>query len=212
VETIEIQITGRETIGSSNSRRLRKAGQLPAVVYQPGGESVSVTLDRHSFIMSARGKPHTQIFMFKGESDLNGKLSLVKDVQIEPIKGQVMHVEFIAVAHDHNVVVSVPVTVTGVPNSVKEGTATLNQTAYDISIECFPTAIPEGFTVDASKLAPGDSIHASDIPLPENISLKSPSGLTIVTAMVDRKSKVAEVEEETAAVAATPAAEPAAKK
>ena len=204
METIEIEISSREGIGSSNSRRLRKSGQLPAVVYQPGSESLSVTLDRHSFVMSARGKPHTQIFKFKGNTSLAGKLSLVKGVQFEPIKGEVVHVEFLAVAEDHKVVVNVQVTITGIPECVKLGEATVNQVSYEVAIECFPTSIPEILTLDISKLEAGESMHASNVILPENCALKSPAGLTIVTAFVEKKGK--EAEPVAAAAVATPAA------
>ena len=205
METIEIEISDRESIGSSNSRRLRKAGSIPAVVYQPGSDSLSVTLDKHSFVMSARGKPHTQLFKFKGVTPLSGKLSLVKSVQFEPIKGEVVHVEFLAIDSDHKVTVDVQVRIEGMPECAKLGLATVNQTAYEVAIECLPTAIPEIFVLDISNLAAGDSMHASDIKLPENCSLKSPAGLTIVSAMVEKKAKDAEVPVAAVAAAVAPA-------
>jgi large subunit ribosomal protein L25 len=209
VETIEIEITSRAGIGSSDSRRLRKAGIIPGVVYSPGKGSTSVTLNRHAFVMSARGKAHTQIFKFIGDTELSGKLSLVKDVSIEPIKGEVIHVEFLAVDSDHKVVVNVSVKVEGIPECVKLGTATVNQTTYEIALECFPTAIPEAIILDISSLEAGDSFHASDIKLPANCALKSAPGLTIVTATVDKKAKEVETVVAAAPVAAKGA--PAAK-
>lgn len=211
METIEIEISGRESIGSSNSRRLRKAGSIPAVVYQPGSNSLAITLNRHSFVMSARGKPHTQLFKFKGESSLSGKLSLVKSVQFEPIKGDVVHVEFLAIDSDHKVTVDVQVRIDGIPECAKLGLATVNQTAYEVAIECLPTAIPEILILDITNLAAGDSMHASDISLPENCLLKSPAGLTIVSAMVEKKAKEQDSAAAAAVVSATPAA-PTAKK
>lgn len=189
METIDIEISNREQIGSSHSRRLRKSGKLPAVIYQPGKESVSVLLDKHSFILSARGKAHTQLFKFKGDSALNGTLSLVKSVQKEPIKGEVIHVEFLALADDHRVVVDVAVKLEGTPDCVKQGIAIINQTAYEISVECLPTEIPEALTLDISGITAGGSLHASDIALPKNTSLKSPAGLTMVSAIVEKKAK-----------------------
>lgn len=213
METIEIEISNRESVGSAYSRRLRKEGKLPAVVYQPGSESTSVLLDKQQFILSARGKAHSQIFKFKGDTKLAGKLSLVKSVQKEPLKGEVVHVEFLAVDDNHKVVVEVSVSLVGTPECVKQGTATINQTSYEIAVACLPTAIPQALTLDISNLYAGGSLHASDVKLPANCILKSPAGLTIVTAMVEKKGK--EEEAAPAAAAAAPAAAakaPAAKK
>lgn len=205
METIEIEILNRDSIGSSNAKRQRKLGKLPAVVYQPGKESLSLLVDRHSFVMSAKGKSHTQLFKFKGLDSLNGKLSLVKSVQKEPIKGEVIHVEFLAVSDDHKVVVSIPLKLEGTPECVKQGIAIINQTAYEIALECYPTQIPESLTLDISSIHAGGSLHASDVILPNNCSLKSPAGLTVVSAMVEKK-----VQEVAAPAAATPAAPAAA--
>ena len=115
METIELEVSLRTGIGSGDSGRQRKSGKLPAVVYQPGGESLSVLLNSHDFMMAARGKPHTQLFKFKGIDALSNKMSLVKSVQSEPIKGKLLHVEFLAVTDDHQVIVSIPVSTTGTP-------------------------------------------------------------------------------------------------
>ncbi len=151
---------------------------------------------------------------FQGSKELDGLMGLVTSVQVEPIKGTLMHVEFLAVTEDQNVVVSIPVNLTGTPDCIRQGTATVNQIIYEISIECLATKIPVEFILDISNLEAGESLHASDLNLPDYITLKSGKGLTIVTAFVDKRSATVEATEEgvTAAAAAGKAAPAAAGK
>jgi len=188
VETVEIEISLRDKIGSSSARRERNSGLLPGVIYQPGKESVSVVLDKHKFILSARGKATTQLFKFKGAKDFDGKLSLIKSVQTEPLKGNVLHVEFLAVDDSNKVIVNVPVRLIGMPECVRLNTAMVNQTAYEISIECIPSKIPSSIDLDISKMIGGDSLTASDVALLEGSSLKSRPGLTIVSTLIDKRA------------------------
>jgi large subunit ribosomal protein L25 len=188
VESIELRISEREKVGSSNARRDRRSGLLPAVVYKPGESSIGILLNCKDFMLAARGKTPTQLFKFKSDSTLDETLSLVKSVQREPIKGDLLHVEFLALSENHKIIVEVPVKVSGVPECVRLNTAMINQTAYEVMLECIPTAIPAEIFLDISKMNAGDSFSASDLPLPEGASLKSRPGLTIVSALIDRRA------------------------
>jgi len=199
METVDLEISLRETTGSGASRRERLSGKVPAVVYKPGQESVDVLLKGHEFVLAARGKAPTQIFKFKGGSQLDGKLSLIKSVQTEPLKGKVLHVEFLSVEESQRVTVKVAVRLTGVPECVRLNTASINQTAYEIVMEVNAANIPAEIVVDITSMQGGDSITAGDLPLPEGGLLKSRKGLTIVSALVDKRAANA------AAAAASPA-------
>lgn len=188
MEVIELEVLDRAGIGSGDARRLRASGRVPAVVYRKGQDSKSVTLDTHSFSLMARGKPHSQIFKFNGSKDIAGLLGLVKSVQMEPIKGTLEHIEFLAVTEDQNVTVNIPIAITGTPECVRLGAATISQMSYEITIECLPTKIPTTFNLDISGLEAGASLHASDLSLPEGVVLKSVQGLTIVTAFVEKRA------------------------
>ena len=188
MEVIELQVSDRNNIGSGDARRQRVAGRLPAVVYRKGSDATAFTMDAHSFALQARGKPHSQLFKFSGAKVLDGLMGLVQSVQVEPIKGTLMHVEFLAVTEDQTVVVSIPVSLSGTPDCIRQGTATINQMAYEVTIECVATKIPVEFILDISDLQAGDSLHASDLKLPEGVELKSVKGFTIVTAFVDKRA------------------------
>ncbi len=207
MDVIELEITERAGIGSGDSRRQRSAGKLPAVVYRKDHEAKSFVMDAHTFGLKARGKPHSQLFKFSGYKDLDGLMGLVKSVQVEPIKGTLMHVEFLAVTEDQSVAVSIPVIIKGSPDCVRQGTATINQMVYEVSIEAKATKIPKEFVLDITSLLAGESLHASDLDLPEGVKLKCVEGLMIVTAFVDKRAAVApKTAEEEKPVVAAPAA------
>lgn len=188
MESIDLHISERSSLGTSCSRRARKEGFLPAVVYSPGTDSISVMLDRKEFAMAARGKAPTQVFMFKSDGKLDSTKSIVKSVQIEPIKGDLLHVEFLALNEGRKVVVDVPVKVNGTPECVRLNTAMVNQTAYEVSLLCNPDSIPSELILDISSLNAGESLTAGDLSLPEGTLLKSRSGMTIVSALIDRRA------------------------
>lgn len=183
-----MQISERSSVGSSNARRERREGMLPAVVYRPGDSSLGVVLNSKDFMLAARGKAPTQVFKFISKDGLNDTRCIVKSVQIEPIKGDLMHVEFLALREGHKVVVEVPVKVTGTPESVRLNTAMVNQTAYEVSLLCDANSIPSDLVLDISAMKAGDSLTAGDLALPEGAILKSRSGMTIVSTLIDRRA------------------------
>ena len=158
-----------------------------------------------------RGAGSTQLFKFtSSNSALNGLTTLIKEVQIEPIKNRVLHVDFIALSAGHMVTVTVPVELVGENLAVREMRATLNQNEYQIEVECLPDAIPTKLTIDISPLEEGDSLHASDIVLPTGVKLKSIKGLTIVSAVSKKAADAEAAAQEAATAAAKPAAAAAA--
>lgn len=206
----EIQVEERKEQGSGAVRRLRKAGSIPAVVYSESFPATSIVLDDHGYQLAVRGAGSTQLFKFNSShSVLNGLTTLIKDVQVEPIKGKILHVDFIALSAGHMVSVTVPVELTGECLAVKEMRAFLNQSEYQIDVECLPDAIPNKLTIDISSLIEGGSLHASDIVLPTGVKLRSIKGLTIVSA-ISKKAADAEAAAQEAATAASQPAKAAA--
>ncbi|HMO17395.1 MAG TPA: 50S ribosomal protein L25 [Oligoflexia bacterium] len=188
MDPVDLEISLRDQTGAATSRRVRRDGLLPGVVYKPGQDSIDVLLNTHLFTLAARGKAPTQLFRFKGGEDLDGKLSLIKNVQTEPLKGRVLHVEFLSVDESQRVRLKVAVKLTGTPECVRLNTASVNQTAYEIEMEVNAANIPPQIVVDISGMEAGESITAGDLPLPEGAILKSRKGLTIVSALVDKRA------------------------
>lgn len=203
MEAIEITVEERADKGTSAGRRFRRSGQVPAVVYGAGKDSQMIVVDELAFNKSLAGRGPGQLLKFKSSNKtLSGQLALIKDIQIEPIKDKLLHLDFLAVDENKPIRVLVAVEVTGESPEVKAGEAILNMNTHEIEVECLPTKIPSAILVDISKLALGHSIHARDLELPEGVKLKSDPSLSVVSAV----QKMAEE----AAAPAVPAADAAA--
>ena len=205
-----ISVSSRSDFGGPSSRRMRRTGQVPAVMYSEGSVAAPLQLNDHEYQLAVRGCKPTQIFHLKSdESTLNGQMVLIKDVQHAAVSGKLLHVDFLKVSEGHRLVVTVNLELTGECAAVKENRAFLNQNEYEIEVECLPNAIPESLKIDISDLREGGSFHASDIKLPEGVRLISAENLTVVSA-ISLAKKAAEEAAEDAAKAAAAAAAPAA--
>lgn len=197
METFELEIESRTEFGSGPSSRKRRDGILPGVIYSKGGAAIPIQVNTHDFVMTVRGKQNAQIFNCKSEdASLNGTKVLVKELQKEPLKDRLIHVDLQAVTEGELMTVPVPIRLTGESQAVREGRAIINQTAYEVELSCLPKAIPNEIIVDISALKDGEVLHASQIQLPEGSLLKSKGELVIVNVLATRGGKAAGGEEE----------------
>lgn len=207
METKVLQVVDREGDGSKAARRLRKSGKIPAVMYSSGDAATSLSLENRDFYLSTRGCKPTQLYKFQsGNSTLDGTLVLIKEVQVEPVRGEVLHVDFVALHEGHSIVLTVGLELVGESPAVKENRAIINQVAYEIEIECVPSKIPASVSVDVSSLDEGESLHAGDVALPEGVKLRSLPTMTVVSALSKKEMEAAAVAAEAAAAAQTPTA------
>ena len=204
---MELKADKRETTGKA-TRRLRRQGMLPAVVYGQRA-ATSVEMDTHEFerVYARSGK--TQLIDLIVGSGRPNKV-LVKEVQVSPRYNTLLHVDFHEVSLRERLQVDVPVSVTGEAEPVRAGEADVLQVLHAIRVECVPTRIPEFIEVDISGLAEVDAaVRLSDLQLPEGVSVVGDPDDVIVKLAARRVA--AEVEEAPAAeeAAAEPEAETA---
>lgn len=164
-DTIKVHAEKRETTGTGAARRLRNKGVLPAIVYGLGKEPQSIQLNQHEFQQLLRH--HTsEYLMMDLEIGSSAVLKvLLKDVQHDPISGDVQHVDFNEISMTEKIVVEVPVETRGTPEGVTQQGGVLDQQLRSIEIECLPTDIPEVFHVDVSALEIGEHMTVGDIEL-----------------------------------------------
>jgi len=183
----------RTEFGKGFARRARAAGQIPAVIYGHGAEPVHITLPAKATTLAVR-VPNALLSL-----DLNGEghLALVKDVQRDPIKQIIEHIDLLTVIKGEKVTVDVPVHVTGelAPGNV------YNQELTVISLEAEATHLPTAVEVDIEGRTAGEHIHASDLVLPKGSVL-----LADADALVVHISEATESAEEEAAEAGEAAA------
>jgi large subunit ribosomal protein L25 len=190
----------RESFGKGAARKLRALGKIPAVLYGHGTEPVHVSLPGHQMLLILR-KSNAVL-----ELDIDGKgqLALVKDVQKDPVRQIIEHLDLIVVKKGEKVQVDIPVTIEG---ESAAGTI-LNQDATTVSLEVEATHIPERVTVSVEGLEEGAQILAGDLELPKGASLITEAdvlivAITVPSAPADEETEAAEAAaEETAAEAA----------
>jgi large subunit ribosomal protein L25 len=192
--------TPRQTArGKSAARKVRKAGKLPAVIYGPGSENLSVEVD-----------PRTLTEMFRKSQDRNtvvqlkvdGKTvpALVREVQRHPLSREILHVDFYRVAKERPVVVEVPVAVTGKAAGLALGgrVLVLRRTLW---VKCAYDAIPTVLTIDVTPMNIGDTVQASQVVLPSGVALSTDTEFPVIQLAGKLKERV----EEAPVAAAAPA-------
>jgi len=204
MDQIIVEAAPRETRGKNAARRTRVAGQVPAVLYggKGGAQALSVNTKQVSAILrSASG--HNTIFKVKTQDA--EQPAIVKDWQVDPVKGTLIHVDLLRIAMDVRMRVKVPIHVFGEAQGVKLQGGVFEMVTREVEIECLPADIPTEFRMDISGLMMGMQLRSSDIQVdPEKIKmLTDPSRvLAHVVALRVEEEKPAEA---VAAEAATPA-------
>jgi large subunit ribosomal protein L25 len=199
-EDLKVAAELRESFGKGAARKLRALGKIPAVLYGHGTEPVHVSLPGHQMLLILR-KSNAVL-----ELDIDGKgqLALVKDVQKDPVRQIIEHLDLIVVKKGEKVQVDIPVSIEG---ESAAGTI-LNQDATTVSLEVEATHIPERVTISVEGLEEGAQILAGDLELPKGASLITEAdvlivAITVPSAPADEETEAAEAAaEETAAEAA----------
>ena len=193
----------RENFGKGFARRLRAAGKIPAVIYGHGAAPVHVALPGHQVSLLIR-RANAVL-----ELDVNGtnQLTLVKDVQKDPVHQIIEHMDLIVVRRGEKVLVDVPIIVVGEPAP----DTIVNLDNATIAVETEATHIPESIEVDVEGLEDGTHITAADLTLPAGTSLTAEPDLLILAISVPSAALAAEAEiaEADAAVAEEQAEESA---
>jgi large subunit ribosomal protein L25 len=199
VSEVKLSATTRTEFGKGAARRLRRAHQVPAVIYGHGTDPVHVSLPGHATMLAL--KQNNALLTL----DLNGTstLTLPKAVQRDPLKGTIEHVDLLIVRRGEKVTVDVSVHITGEATS---GTL-VNSSLTSLSIEVEATNIPQQIEVSVAGAEAGTMIHARQITLPEGATLVTDADALVVQVSSAAEDMEAEPEDGEAAVAAVAPAE-----
>ncbi len=209
---IEINATSRKAQGTGASRRLRKTGRVPGIIYG-NGEPALIEIDHNNLYYSLRNEAfHASILTL----DLDSKKEqvLLRDFQMHPFRQQVLHIDFQRVDANKRIHMKMPLHFINadIAPGVKLGGGIINHVLNELDISCLPNDLPEFIEVDLAGLDLGHSIHVSDIKLPKSVQIAGHhhSGDAVATVQVPRGAVEAAAETAVAeeAVAAAPAAEP----
>lgn len=166
---------GRKDEGKGASRRLRRAGRLPAVVYGGGADPVSIELEQEpTWLAQQNDWFYSSIITL----DVDGKSQqvLLRDMQRHPYKQVIMHLDFQRVKAGEKIHVNVPLHFVNIDESPAGKAADVSVTSElnDLAIVCLPKDLPEFIEIDLGKIEAGDTVHLSDVKLPKGVELTTP--------------------------------------
>jgi large subunit ribosomal protein L25 len=196
----------RDGRGKNEARRLRRSGQLPAVVY--GGESVegvAVSVDPKSLLKIFHSESGVNTIIVLSVDGDQASQVLVKEFQLEPISHELLHVDFFRLAMDKALTVTVPVVLHGEPVGVKQQGGLVDFIHREVQVECMPTEIPEHIDVDVSHLEIGDGVRLREVSSGVSWSPVSDPETLLVHVIAPKVEEEAEAEEAAEGAEAAPA-------
>ena len=183
----------RTEFGNGPTRRLRRTGLVPGIVYQPGGPSLPLALpDRDLRRALQEGRTGVIDLAVSGERT---RPVLVKDWQLHPVRGDVLHVDFQEVDLTQEVEAPIPLVLVGSAVGVREG-GVLDQPLREVIVSALPDALPDHLEVDVSELAVGDSVSVGQMAAPAGVTIVTDAETTIASVVAPSAVIVEEDEEE----------------
>jgi large subunit ribosomal protein L25 len=208
---MKVVATTRSAQGTSASRRLRRTGKVPGIVYGSTDAPVSIELDHNDLFHSLRKEAfHSSILDLEIDGSAASSV-LLRDVQMHPFKQQVLHIDFQRVAANEKIHVRVPlhyINAEGSP-AVKISANVISHVMNDIEVICLPKDLPEFIEIDLGNLEAQGAVHVSDLKLPEGVEVTPQPEEVLATATMPEEmveQELAPVEVDAAAAAAAPAA------
>lgn len=181
--------------GKGAARSLRRDGMVPAVLYREG-KAQSIKLPKKELARIINTMSGEQVMVNLQFDDGEKKIALLKDYQVDPLKGELLHSDFFEVSLTEEIRVAIHVSALGEPIGVKRDGGILQHSLREIEIECLPDRIPDTIEVDIAKLEIGQSIHVSDLKFPEGIKVLTDEGDMVLTVIAPVVEEVAPAEEE----------------
>jgi large subunit ribosomal protein L25 len=158
---VRIEAIKRDRWGKGAARRIRASGKVPAIVYGHGMEPLPIALDRREFVTALQTDAGMNVLL-DIQVDGDTTLALMKDLHRDPVRGTLLHADFIKVDRDEEVEVEVPIHLVGDAAGVKEGGA-LEHPLNSVHVRCKATEVPQGIDADISGLNIGDSLRVADL-------------------------------------------------
>jgi len=197
-QVLNVEAEPREDFGKNAARRLRHAGRIPAVVYGGGGPAIPITVNPRKIsevLHSESG--HNAIFTL----DIRGKAParvMLREWQVDPTRGDLLHVDMVRVARDARLKLKVPIHVTGEAQGVKVQGGIFEFVLREVEVECLPDDIPDHITVDVTELMIGRNLRVEHLPIGEKVKvLTDPARVVahVVALKAEEEKPAAEVVE-----------------
>jgi large subunit ribosomal protein L25 len=185
-----IEAEARTPGGKNANRRLRKSGKIPAVIYGPGKQPVALSVDPNevrAILHSETGRNTIFALTVDGSEQNN---AMVKAYQLDPVQGSLIHADFLEIAMDRLLELTVNVELVGEAEGVKIDGGIMDFVTRSIEVECLPSDIPESIKVDVSALKINDYIRVKNIQSDAKVKILSDPEIVIVTIVPPIKEEV----------------------
>jgi large subunit ribosomal protein L25 len=192
--------TGRPP-GSRSANRLRVDGRVPGVVYGLGGDPVAVSVNWRELRRALTTEAALNVLITL-EYDTTSELTIIKDLQRDPVRRDVVHVDFLRVDRDAAVEVEIPILIVGESKDLENNRGIAEQAMKSLTVKAKPGNIPSQFEIDITNLEVGSSITVADIDLPDGVATEVDPEAPIVSGVATRFSTAAEEAAEAQAEAA----------
>mgnify|MGYP001487079581 CR=1 FL=1 len=178
---IELNVTSREASGKGISRKLRAAGQVPAVVYGKGMEPSKISFEPKALEAAISGDAGwNTLLTLRGASELDGKVVVLKDLELHPLRRDMVCADFHAIDLNKKVHFMVPVVAVGQSEGEKMG-GTLQVIRHELEVICLPTAVPQAIEINVEALTIGDVVHVEEVVVPEGVEVPFDVNFTVLT-------------------------------
>ena len=200
MEAIALRASARKISGKGPARRARAHGLIPAVFYNPKAEAIMLTVsaaDMKEFFKINEDNAFINLRIEVNGTSLE-RMSIVKDVQRNPLTGQILHIDFYEISMDHKLTADVALQFEGTPMGVELG-GELQILKREVSLSCLPSVLPEYINLDISALKIGEALRVKNIPAMEGITILEPDEAILAMVAVTREAMRSESEEEATA-------------
>jgi large subunit ribosomal protein L25 len=192
-----MQVQERTALGKGPNRRLRSGGKIPAVVYGGGKRPVPIEVDRRELRdLLRQSSSENAVFLLKLGDTGKSRHTMIREIQMDPVSRKIVHVDFQRVSMSEKVRVMVAIQLQGTPSGVKDEGGVLDFVTREVEVECLPSDIPPHLGVDVSALEIGEHVEASDLQVPETVTLLEDEERVIASVGHPRILEVEEEEEE----------------
>lgn len=191
MEEIFLDVQPREELGRCKVKHLREKDFIPAVVYAKAKKPQPIKLSRTQLLsLLHQHRLENIVINLKLNPKQKAYPCLIKEVQYDPVVGDIIHIDFNEVSLTQSIRVNVPVVTKGEPVGVKMEGGSLEQILWEIEVECLPTDIPEKIEVDVSRLKMGEALHIKDISFSPKLKVLNDQEAIVLSVAMPMKEEV----------------------
>jgi large subunit ribosomal protein L25 len=197
LDIFDLKVSDRKVFGNGPARALRREGLMPAILYGPKRESLPLTVSSVALqdIYKASGSSQLILNLMVENGESQNVTVIVKELQTSPVTREFLHIDFLEISLDEQIVVRVVVEIIGKSKGVERG-GLLQLVRHELEVSCLPANMPDKIEVDVTELDIGDALHIGDIDLGDDVEVLEEPGLTVVTVVAPKEEEEEVPEEE----------------